>query len=383
VAEPRDDALRRRQRWRLVLGADAEGALGRCAGGAAAGQDAALAFLYDREVVGERNVRSRRHEGGLGESQLNVPAWINAVQELFPRSVVERLEHDALDRYGLLELVTDAEVLERATPNVTLLKAVLATKHLMDERVLAQARRIIRVVVEQLRAQLAEPVRSPFLGALDRRRPTRHRIAGNFDAGATIRRNLKRFDPESGRIVIEEPLFSSRVRRQVDRWQVVVLVDQSGSMADNVIHAAVTASIFASLGSLLRTHLVAFDTNVVDLTDQVGDPVEALLKVQLGGGTDIGQALRYAEGLVDEPRRAIVVLVSDFVEGGERGVMLGTVKRLADAGVTLLALGALSADGVGEYDDDMGRKLSQLGAQVGAMTPDALAQWVAERVRPS
>ena len=185
---------------------------------------------------------------------------------------------------------------------MALLKAVLATKHLMSADVLEQARRIIRAVVDELLEKLAREVVSPFTGSLDRRRPSRHRVAANFDARATIRRNLRHYDPDGRRMVISEPLFSSRVRRHVDRWQVIVLVDQSGSMADSVIHAAITASIFHSLGTLLKTHLAVFDTNVVDLTADCADPVETLMKVQLGGGTDIAGALRWAEGIVERPR---------------------------------------------------------------------------------
>jgi Mg-chelatase subunit ChlD len=367
----------RRARWRLVLGSEAEGALGEALDGPAAARDRALGYLYDREAGEERNQR----RGTLDESSLSVPEWINDVHELFPRRVVERLERDALDRYGLLEIVTRQEVLARATPNVTLLKAVLATKHLMSAEVLGEARRIIRAVVEELLKTLAREVRSPFTGALDRRRPSAHRIAANFDAKATIRHNLKHYDAAGRRIVISEPRFSSRVRRHVDRWRVIVLVDQSGSMADSVIHAAVTASIFHALGTLLRTHLAVFDTNVVDLTDGCGDPVETLMKVQLGGGTDIGQALRWAEGLIDRPDRTIVVLITDFGEGADLGELLRVVKRLVDGGVTLLGLAALDERAVPGYDRDVAERFVALGAHVGAMTPHELAEWVAEKVR--
>lgn len=366
-----------RARWRLILGDAAEEQLGEALDATGAARDRALGFLYDRELDERRNVR----RGTLDESSLSVPDWINDVHELFPRRVVERIERDALDRYGLLEIATDPEVLRRATPNATLLKAVLATKHLMSAEVLAEARRIIRTVVDELLRQLARPIRSPFTGSLDRRRPSRHRIAANFDAGATIRRNLRNYDPERARIVIADPLFSSRVRRQIDRWQVIVLVDQSGSMADSVIHAAVTASVFHSLGSLLRTHLAVFDTNIVDLTRDCSDPVETLLKVQLGGGTDIDQALTWAESIVERPDRAIIVLISDLCEGGPLDKLLVTVKRITDGGITLLALGALDADAVPRYDRRIAEDFVRLGAHAGAMTPHDLASWVAERVK--
>jgi hypothetical protein len=367
----------RRMRWRLVLGAESDAACGSVLDATASARDRALGFLYDREVGDDRNVR----RGSLEDSHLTVPDWVNQVQELFPRRVAERLESDALERYGLLEIATDVDVLRRAVPSTALLKAILATKHLMSAELLAEARRIVRAVVEQLLRELARPIRSPFSGALDRRRPTRHRIASNFDAGATIRRNLRHYDAERGAIVIREPLFSSRVRRHVDRWQVIVLVDQSGSMADSVIHAAVTASIFWSFGALLRTHLAVFDTNVVDLTADCTDPVETLMKVQLGGGTHIEQALRWAEGLVEQPSRAIIVLITDFCEGGPVDELLATVRRIVDGGTTLLGLAALDSHAVPGYDVATAAAFVRLGAHVAAMTPHELAAWVAAKVR--
>lgn len=373
-----------RARWRLILGEEAGAACGGAANagdedavlsGEQAAQDRALTFLYERETGTDR-----RAAGVGGDGGLTVSAWINDVRELFPRRVIERLEHDALDRYGLLELVTDADVLREAQPSMTMLKAVLSTKHLMSAEVLDQARRIIRAVVEDLRERLAREIVSPFSGTLDRRRPSRHRVAANFDAKATIRRNLRNFDPSTRQILIDQPLFSSRVRRHVDRWQVIVLVDQSGSMVDSVIHAAVTASVFTSLGQLMDTHLIVFDDSVVYLTERAGDPVETLLSVQLGGGTDIAQAMAYAAGLVQRPDRALVVLITDFCEGGSESALLATTKAMIESGVTVLGLAALDADAVPGYDRAMAERIAALGAQVGAMTPHELAVWVAEHV---
>ena len=236
--------------------------------------------------------------GGLGDSQLTVPDWINAVHTLFPKRTIERIEKDALERYQLDEMVTNPDLLRRARPSMTLLKAVLHTKHLMNQEVLALARDLVRKVVEELMEKLARPVEAAFLGAVDRQRRSRLKVAKNFDAETTIRRNLARYDPKTKQLSIETPFFFSRIRRQADRWQVIILVDESGSMADSVIHAAVTAAIFFGIKAL-RTHLCLFDTNVVDVTDQCNDPVETIMKVQLGGGTDIGGALAYAA----RPRR--------------------------------------------------------------------------------
>jgi Mg-chelatase subunit ChlD len=367
-------------RWRLVLGESAEEALGTSLGGADAERDAALGFLYDREYGPGRNVRMRKGKGGTGESQLAVPEWVNAVHELFPKRTIERLEKDALERYQLQEMVTNPEVLQRAQPNVTLLKAVLHTKHLMNAEVLALARLLVRKVVQDLMEKLARPIQQPFTGALDRRKRSHLKVAKNFDAETTIRRNLAQFDPEAKKLYIKTPYFHSRVRRQVDRWQIIVLVDESGSMMDSVIHAAVTAAIFFGIKSV-RTHLVLFDTAVVDVTDQCNDPVETMMSVQLGGGTDIGQALAYAAGLVENPRRTIVVLISDFYEGAPEQRLLNTAKQLLESGVTLLGLAALDERADPNYDRALAGKLVAMGAHVGAMTPGELAEWVATKVK--
>jgi predicted metal-dependent peptidase len=309
-----------------------------------------------------------------------VPDWINAVHTLFPKKTIERLERDALERYQVEEMVTNPDLLKRARPSQTLLKAVLHTKHLMNQEVLALARDLVRKVVEELMEKLAAPVRSAFLGAIDRNRRTRLKVAKNFDARTTIHRNLKRFDPETKQLSIETPYFFSRIRRQADKWQVIILVDESGSMMDSVIHAAVTAAIFFGIKTL-RTHLCIFDTQVVDVTDQCQDPVETLMKVQLGGGTDIGSALAYAAGLVDNPRRTIIVLITDFYEGAPLGRLLGVAKGLVESGVNLLGLAALDSRAEPNYDKSTAGKLVDLGAHVAAMTPGELAGWVAQKVR--
>ena len=392
-----DENRRRMIRWRLVLGEGTEDTLGGLS--EKWGQcERALGFLYGREYGPRRNVRGgrggpgRKKQGGgsgssgagdagsLGESDLTVPDWINMVHELFPKKTIERIEKDALERYKLEEMVTNADALRRAQPSQTLLKAIMRTKHLMNAEVLKLARDLVRKVIEELFRKLARPIENPFLGAINRRRRSMLRVAKNFDVGRTVRTNLKHFDPASKRLVIQAPLFFSRVRRQADRWQIIVLVDESGSMADSVIHAAVTAAIFHGISSL-RTHMVLFDTSVVDVTDHAGDPVETIMKVQLGGGTDIGGALAYAAGLVDNPRRTIIVLITDFYEGAPEERLLQVAGGLIESGVTLLGLAALDQDADPRYDTAMAAKLVNLGAHVGAMTPGELASWVAEKVR--
>ena len=363
-------------RWRLLLGEAATPALGGLSG-AARSADMALDWLYGRDS----DVAARGERGaGLGPSQLSTPDWINTIHELFPKEVIERLEGDAVELYGIDEVVTNLEVLERIEPSEALLRAVLHTKHLMNPEVLAAARRLVAEVVRQIIEKMATEVRQAFVGARDRRRRSMLKVARNFDFKRTVQGNLHRWDPQRGKLFLETPVFMSRVRRHTERWDICLLIDQSGSMVDSVIHSAVMASCLWNLPGM-RTRLVAFDTEVVDLTSDVSDPVELLMKVQLGGGTDIAKAVGYAQSLVENPQRTVVVLVSDFCEGGSQNELVRRVKALVQSGVTVLGLAALDARADPCYDRDMAARLVREGAHVGAMTPGQLAAWLAEKVR--
>jgi Mg-chelatase subunit ChlD len=367
------------ERWRLVLGAPAE----QCTGGLgaeAAGRDAALDWLYGRDPdLGRRGVRrGGTRSAGSDPSVLTTVDWLDDIHRLFPKETIERLERDAVERYEIHEVVTDPEVLARIEPNPTLLRAVLRTKHLMNPEVLRLARRIVETVVRDLMKKLAPEVRQAFSGTRSRR-PSRFRQARDFDFHATVRANLAHYQPEERRLLIERPRFVSRVRRHLDQWQLVLIVDQSGSMAGSVIHSAVTAACLWGLSGL-KTHLVAFDTNVVDLTADVADPVELLLKVQLGGGTDIARAVDYGASLIENPRRSILVVITDFYEGGDEHRLVRTVARLAEQGTQILGLAALDEEANPAYDRALAQRLADAGAHVGAMTPGELAAFVAERL---
>ncbi|MFD7975449.1 VWA domain-containing protein [Streptomyces sp. NPDC059071] len=366
------------ERWRLILGAPAERHTGPL-GATAAARDAALDWLYGRDAEqARRGVRGTGREGGDGASAVTPVDWLDDIHRLFPRETVERLERDAVERYEIHEIVTDPAVLERVEPDQALLKAVLRTKHLMNPEVLRLARRIVETVVRRLMERLTPEVRRSFTGTRSRR-PSRLALSRDFDFHGTVRANLAHYRPEERRLLIQRPRFHSRTRRHLEQWQLILLVDQSGSMADSVIHSAVTA---ASLWGLpgLKTHLVAFDTSVVDLTSDVTDPVELLMRVQLGGGTDIARAVAYGTGLVDNPRRAIVALVTDFYEGGDAYRLVRGVRALVEQGTTVLGLAALDEEARPAYDRQTAQRLADAGAHVGAMTPGQLAEFVAERL---
>ncbi|MBD8527671.1 VWA domain-containing protein [Pseudomarimonas arenosa] len=365
------------QRWRLVLGKYAERLSSSGLEGEAARIDSALDYLYGREYQG-RGLRKETGPGSLDASQITLVNWLGQVRELFPRQTAEVIEKHALDRYGLTELVTDPQTLQRLEPNHQLLRTLLTLRGHLKGDVLHLARRIIRQVIEEIRRQLESEVRQALTGRLNRQRHSPIAIAQNFDAYGTIRKNLKHFDRERQKLVIEQLRFFERNTRRLP-WDIILCIDQSGSMTDSVIHSAVMAGILAGLPAF-RVKIVVFDTSVVDLSDYVDDPVEVLLKVQLGGGTDIAKAMRYCAQLVENPHRTVLALVTDFCEGGPPNELVRTVRQLAEARVKLLGLAALDGEAHPTYDRQMAERLARCGMEIAALTPQRLAQWLAKVV---
>lgn len=369
-------------RWKLILGNGSEQSLGdRTFSEEQQRMDRAIEYLYGRAYRTDRGGEERNVRAGMDDSDLTVPLWINEIHELFPKKTIERIEKDALEHYQVMEMVTSPELLKRASPNVTLLKAVLQTRHLMNQEVLNLARELVRKVVEELMKKLEATILAPFQGVKNRNRRSSLKIYKNFDVKNTIRANLKHYDVASKRLILQKPLFHSRIHRSVaERWQLIILVDQSGSMLSSVIHSSIMASIFWGIKSI-NTRLILFDTNVVDVTDDCLDPVETLMKVQLGGGTDIGFALSYAEEKIVNPRRTMIVLISDFYEGGPLSKLISTTLRLVESGVKVLGLAALDETANPRYASDVAEKLVKVGAEIAAMTPGELADWVSEKIR--
>lgn len=363
-------------RWRLILGGYAKDQLSFGAGAALENGiscmdlEEALDFLYNREQ-GE-DVRDRT--GSLDASRLTAVTWITKIRKLFPKETVEILERHALDRYGMTELLTDREVLEKLEPNQELLKTILQLKHLMKGDVLDAARRIVKKVAEDIAKKLNQDIRRSLLGRIDRNSSSPVRSIRNLDIQKTIRRNLKHYDTEQERIMLEQVYFHGRTRKY-SRWRVIIAVDESGSMLDSVIHSAVMAGIFAKL-PMLDTRLVIFDTQVVDLSSHMDDPVATLMSIQLGGGTYITGALQYCESLIENPHRTMVVLVSDLCEGASVSGLLGVSRGIIESGAKLICLTALDMEANPVYDRNTAQKMADLGAHVGAMTPEMLGDFM-------
>ena len=294
---------------------------------------------------------------------------------MFPASVCETIQGHALERYGMTDLLADPAFLSGVEPSPQLLGALLSMKGRADPAIQSKIRELARRVVEDIMRRLKPKVASALSGSRNRFTASPMKSMRNFDWRGTIRKNLKNHDAERGVIIAENLRFFSRQKRRFP-WTIVLCVDQSGSMTASLIYSAVMAAIIAGLPSL-SLKLVVFDTAIVDLSDKASDPVEVLLSVQLGGGTDIGRAVTYCEGLVTQPSRTVFVLVSDFHEGGSVQRLIAAVRRMAEARVTLLGLAALDERAKPDYDRAMAQRLADSGMKIAALTPEHFAVWLA------
>lgn len=367
-------------RWRLVLGAGVEGAragMGLQRLGARAREaigvdegrlgalDRAIGFPYDDERGAD-----------LSASAPYVPQWLSALREFFSGESVAMMQRDAVDR-GLKQLLFEPETLPLLEKNVELVATLMAARSLVPERAKAIARQIVAEVVAEIRKKLESQLRTAIFGALRRDRHSPLRVLRNLDWRRTVRANLKGWDAERKRLIPDRFYFWSNQRRHHER-DVVVLVDQSGSMATSVVYASIMAAIFASI-DVLRTRLVAFDTEIADLTPLLDDPVEVLFAAQLGGGTDIERAVAYAQTeLIDRPAKTLMLLVTDLYEGGDAKKLVSRIEHLVDSGVQVLCLLALGEGGAPAHNEPLAAELVALGVPCFACTPDRLAGVIEE-----
>lgn len=362
------------RRWRLVLGKDSQDALCQtCDAEVAlspgdAEMDDALAAIYDQtEGEGDASQRS----AGLGASSPRLAKWLGDIRTYFKEDVVTVIQQDAIERKGLRQLLLEPEMLRNVQPNVQLVGTLLSLGKRIPERTKETARMVVNAVVEEIKKKLEQRIRQAVLGALNRKEHSPLPSASAIDWKWTIGRNLKNFNQDLGTIIPERVYFYSRAQRS-NNWTVIVDMDQSGSMADSVVYGAVCGSIFASLPAL-DTHVIAFDTEVVDLTEKCGnDPVDMLFGVQLGGGTDINKSVGYCEQFIQEPKRTLFILITDLFEGGNQAQLVRRLGDMAASGVRAICLLALSDSGVPTYDEALARKLAALGIPCFGCTPQHL-----------
>ncbi len=381
MSEPQNhidvDQLRR---WRLILGKDSQECLGGMCGGGGGLElssdqmlmDEALAAIYD-ETEADEEAQSGRRSAGHGGSAPRLAKWLGDIRTYFTEDVVTVIQQDAIERKGMQQLLFEPEMLKNVQPNVQLVGTLMSLRGRIPERTKETARMVVRAVVDQIKLLLEQKIRQAVMGALNRNAHSPIPNVSSIDWKWTIGRNLKNWNPDLKKLIPERVYFYSRAQRS-NNWTVIVDMDQSGSMADSVVYGAVTGSIFASLPAL-DTRVVAFDTEVVDLTEKCGDdPVDMLFGVQLGGGTDINKSVAYCEQFIADPTRTLFILITDLFEGGNEAQLVRRMGDMVASGVRAICLLALSDSGVPCYDEGLARKLANLGIPCFGCTPQRLPE---------
>lgn len=364
----------RDRRWRLLLGQspDLAGGTSLALSSQDAAIDAALAALYDRNTGGDSS--GKKSTGSLGASAPKVARWLGDIRTYFPSRIVQVMQNDAIERLGLRHLLLEPEMLDTIEPDVHMVATLASLSNVMSATAKNTARQVVNRVVEEVKKRLEDHLRQSVRGALRRSLRTNRPRPGDINWNRTIAANLANYIPEKNTVIPEKLVGYGRASSGFER-DIILVVDQSGSMASSVVYASIFSSVLASI-SALRTRFIAYDTAVVDLSEKLSDPVDLIFGTQLGGGTDTSRALAYCEPLVERPRETVMVLISDLYDS-DRPQMVRRLAKFQQQGVQVITLLALSDDGKPSYDKEVGAQLAALGIPAFACTPDAFPDLIA------
>ena len=362
-------------RWRLILGSFSNLEIDN----EYSEIDETLNFLYDREYTqnGGYSLDNFNNSNSSKEkSALTVPKWISKVKKLFPKETVEIMQKQALEKYKLTEILTDENILKEIEPNIELLKNILTFKDMMSQNVKKLAYDIVKKTLEEIKNKMEVEIKKVFYGKKLPNSNTTNKIFKNLDIKKTIRYNLKNYDIKNKTIFTDKLFFNQNIKKY-NPYNIIILIDESGSMLDSVIYSSIMASIFANL-PYLSIKLIIFDISVVDLSEHIKEPIDILFKVQLGGGTNIAQALEYAKKITVAPDKTIVLLISDLFDSNDYKLMYKNANDIIEAGSKLIVLTALDYNANSIYDKEAAKYFSKIGAKVGALTPSKLSKWIGD-----
>lgn len=362
-------------RWRLILGSFSNLEIDN----EYSEIDETLNFLYDREYTqnGGYSLDNFNNSNSSKEkSALTVPKWISKVKKLFPKETVEIMQKQALEKYKLTEILTNENILKEIEPNIELLKNILTFKDMMSQNVKKLAYDIVKKTLEEIKNKMEVEIKKVFYGKKLPNSNTTNKIFKNLDIKKTIRYNLKNYDIKNKTIFTDKLFFNQNIKKY-NPYNIIILIDESGSMLDSVIYSSIMASIFANL-PYLSIKLVIFDISVVDLSEHIKEPIDILFKVQLGGGTNIAQALEYAKKITFAPDKTIVLLISDLFDSNDYKLMYKNANDIIESGSKLIVLTALDYNANSIYDKEAARYFSKIGAKVGALTPSKLSKWISD-----
>lgn len=374
-------------RWRLILGKQAEESLCTMGGcGLSVEQlemDEALEAIYggeqDEEISKDEWAHKTigPHGAAKGRVKPRVAKWLDQVRNFFPKDVVVLLQHDAIERRGMKELLFEPEIMANVEPSLDLASAVLELKHLVPEKAKAAARDLVRRVVEELRKRLESRFAQAVRGSLDRNQHSPFRSMANLDWPRTIRRNLKNYNQDLKTIIPENISFFQRKRKQ-NEWNVIIAMDQSGSMHSSLIYGGIMGAILASMPAV-ETHVVAFNhEEVVDLTELCSDPVDLLFGVQLSGAEDYWKATSYCERFMHTPSKTLYILLADLYDTSpNENRFVKKMEYLLESGIKAVTLLAISDSGQPSFNENLANKLAKLGMPCFACIPDRLPDLLA------
>lgn len=364
------------QKWRLILGQESEKRFEGMGGAPLSGEqdlmDQALAAIYNRTEAGGFGSGNGGRGAGNGPSSPQITRWLGDVRSLFDKELVTVIQGDAMTRCGLKQLIFEPELLENLEPDVSLASTILLLKEQIPKRSKESVRLFIQKIVEEINRLLEQDIRRAVTASINRRKHSPIPSAAALDYKTTISRNLKHFNRELNTIVPEHFYFFDRTSTTAaNKWTVILDIDQSGSMGESVIYSSIVSCILASMSSL-STRIVAFDTNIIDLTEKSDDPVDLLFGFQLGGGTNIDQSVAYCQQFIANPAKTLFFLISDLEEGGNRAAFLRRMEEMKSSGVTVICLLALAEGGRPYYDAQMAQKIASMNIPCFACNPQML-----------
>ncbi|MCY6484106.1 VWA domain-containing protein [Clostridium aestuarii] len=370
------------KRWRLILGSESEECLqnynneGFALDSDEKIMDEALAAIYDDTSLSTSNSGyGSRRSAGLGKSAPKLAKWLGDIRNYFPEDIVAVIQNDAIERKNLTQLLFEPEILKDVKPDISMVSTLLALKDQIPEETKDTARELVRKLVEDIQERLKNDIERAVAGAINKREHSPIPSLKAIDWKYTISKNLKNYNLEHKKIIPEKFYYFNRAK-QSNNWTIILDIDQSGSMAESAIYASIVGSIFASIKAL-KTHVIAFDTSVVDLSEECGnDPVDMIFGIQLGGGTDINKSVTYCQELISEPQKSIFILISDLYEGGNQRDLIRRVKEMKNAGVIVICLLAISDNGVPSYDERLAKKFASMNIPTFGATPNVLPELI-------
>ena len=366
------DTNDRLRRWRLILGSEAQKRMEGMGDGPDLSQedlmmDTALDAIYNRDMK-----FGFGGGAGKGASSPQISRWLGDVRTLFDKDIVKIIQSDAMERCGLKQLIFEPELLENIEPDMHMASMILTLKDQIPKKSKENAREFIRKIVEQINALLETDLKRAVTASINRKLHSPIPSASALDFQTTIRKGIKDYNVKLKKIIPQKYYFFERsATTAANKYTVILDIDQSGSMGESVIYSSIMSCILASM-SAIKTKVVAFDTNIVDLSEKCEDPIDLLFGFTLGGGTDIEKSIKYCTKYIENPKKTIFFLISDLEEGGNRAGLLRRLTQMKEDGVIVICLLAISDSGKPYYDANMAQRIANNGIPCFAAAPQML-----------